>query len=76
MTTLAGKVIEEKRRTLGGMTAAELIDSARSELKGLEEHLSKSVQPIKEHDIDWIALYLTSIHARLIVAENKLKDVR
>jgi hypothetical protein len=65
--------------TLGEMTAEQLIDSARNELKGLEEQLRKNhpdvFTPVSDRvGSSWIDLYLTSIHCRLIVAANKNRD--
>lgn len=61
---------------LGDLTPRQLIDSAREELKALEEHLGIKGKPVMDenNEPNWAVLYVTSIESRLIVADLKLRD--
>ena len=59
-------------RTLGECSAVELIQSARSEIAGLSDLLNE-LEGTRDQKLV-IGAYLGSIGARLIVAENKIKE--
>ena len=63
-------------RTMGDLTIAELIDTADSEAKGLQDHIEKGLSvELSADDKIWISAFITSVRVRLAVAGMKVRDL-